>query len=112
MKIEINDGLDKSTLIPVELMQRLDLKRGQQLHVTELAGGGFKYCRRIDFEKTMQIVDEDLGRISRHAHRARQMNASNTMPKSKSRLWVAYDAGHRHAQSPTSSLWRRAWSAR
>ena len=40
-------------------MQRLGLKRGQTLHVTELAGGGFQALPYDpDFEKTMEIVDE------------------------------------------------------
>jgi len=41
------------------LMQRLDLKRGQQLDVTELAGGGFQALSYdADFKKTMEIADE------------------------------------------------------
>jgi hypothetical protein len=41
------------------LIQRRDLKRGQQLHVTELAGGGFQALPYDpDFEKTMEIADE------------------------------------------------------
>ena len=44
---------------PEPLMQRLDLKRGQQLHVTELAGGGFQALPYDpDFEKTMDIAEE------------------------------------------------------
>jgi hypothetical protein len=39
-------------------MQRLDLKRGQQLYITELAGGGFQALPYDpDFETTMEIVD-------------------------------------------------------
>jgi hypothetical protein len=41
------------------LMQRLDLKRGQQLDVTELAGGGFEALSYdADFKKTMEIADD------------------------------------------------------
>jgi hypothetical protein len=40
-------------------MQRLDLKRGQQLHITELAGGGFQALPYDpDFERTMDIAEE------------------------------------------------------
>ena len=43
MKIEIKKiGNSDGLILPRELMQRLDLKRGQQLHVVELAGGGFQ----------------------------------------------------------------------
>ena len=60
MKIEIKKiGNSDGLLIPRELMQRLDLKRGQQLHVVELAGGGFQVLPYDpDFEKTMEIADE------------------------------------------------------
>jgi putative addiction module antidote len=50
-----SDGL----ILPRELMQRLDLQRGQQLHLTELAGGGFQALPYDpDFEKTMDVADE------------------------------------------------------
>ena len=40
-------------------MQRFDLKRGQRLDVTELAGGGFQTLSYdADFKKTMEIADE------------------------------------------------------
>jgi hypothetical protein len=40
-------------------MQRLDLKRGQQLHITELAGGGFQALPYDpDFARTLEIADE------------------------------------------------------
>ena len=40
-------------------MQRLDLNRGQWLHVVELAGGGFQAIPYDpDFEETMKIADE------------------------------------------------------
>jgi antitoxin MazE len=60
MKIEIKKiGNSDGLILPRELMQRLDLKRGQQLHVTELAGGGFQALPYDpDFEKTMEIADE------------------------------------------------------
>ena len=54
-KIGNSDGL----ILPRELMARLDLKRGQQLRITELAGGGFQVPPYDpDFEKTMNIADE------------------------------------------------------
>jgi antitoxin MazE len=60
MKIEIKKiGNSDGLLLPRELMQRLDLKRGQQLHVVELAGGGFQVLPYDpDFEKTMEVADE------------------------------------------------------
>jgi putative addiction module antidote len=60
MKIEIKKiGNSDGVILPRELMQRLDLKRGQHLHVTELAGGGFQALPYDpDFEKTMAIADE------------------------------------------------------
>jgi putative addiction module antidote len=54
-KVGNSDGL----ILPRELMQRLDLKRGQQLHITELAGGGFQALPYDpDFDKTMEAADE------------------------------------------------------
>ena len=60
MKIEIKKiGNSDGFILPRELMQRLNLKRGQQLHVTELAGGGFQALPYDpDFEKTMDIAEE------------------------------------------------------
>jgi putative addiction module antidote len=60
MKIEIKKiGNSDGLILPRELMQRLDLKRGQQLHVTELAGGGFQALPYDpDFEATMDIAEE------------------------------------------------------
>jgi len=60
MRIEIKKiGNSDGLILPRELMQRLDLKRGQQLHVTELAGGGFQALPYDpDFEKTMDIAEE------------------------------------------------------
>ena len=60
MKVEIKKiGNSEGLILPRELMQRLDLKRGQQLHVTELAGGGFQALPYDpDFEKTMNIAEE------------------------------------------------------
>jgi putative addiction module antidote len=59
LKIEIKKiGNSDGLLLPRELMQRLDLKRGQELHITELAGGGFQAMPYDpDFEKTMEIAD-------------------------------------------------------
>jgi putative addiction module antidote len=60
MKIEIKKiGNSTGFILPRELMQRLDLKQGQQLHIVELAGGGFQALPYDpDFEKTMEIADE------------------------------------------------------
>jgi putative addiction module antidote len=60
MKIEIKKiGNSDGLLLPRELMQRLDLKRGQQLHITELPGGGFQALPYDpEFERTMEIADE------------------------------------------------------
>lgn len=60
VKIEIRKiGNSDGLLLPRELMQRLDLKRGQELHITELAGGGFQAVPYDpDFEKTMEIADQ------------------------------------------------------
>jgi putative addiction module antidote len=54
-KIGNSDGL----ILPKALMQRLDLRRGQQLYLVELAAGGFQVLPYDpDFEKTMDIADE------------------------------------------------------
>ena len=60
MKIEIKKiGNSDGVILPRELMQRLDLKRGQQLHVVELAGGGFQALPYDpDFEQTMESAEE------------------------------------------------------
>ena len=60
MKIEIKKiGNSDGLILPRELMQRLELKRGQSLHITELAGGGFQALPYDpDFERTMEIADE------------------------------------------------------
>ena len=60
MKIEIKKiGNSDGLILPKELMQRLDLKRGQRLHIVELAGGGFQVLPYDpDFEKTMNLADE------------------------------------------------------
>jgi putative addiction module antidote len=60
MKIEIKKiGNSDGVILPRELMQRLDLKRGQQLHITELAGGGFQALPYDpDFERTMEIAEQ------------------------------------------------------
>ncbi len=60
MKIQIKKiGNSHGLILPKELMQRLDLKRGQQLHIVELAGGGFQVLPYDpDFEKTMGLADE------------------------------------------------------
>ena len=60
MKIEIKRiGNSDGLILPRELMARLELKRGQQLHLIELAGGGFQVLPYDpNFEKTMKIADE------------------------------------------------------
>ena len=60
MKIEIKKiGNSTGLILPQELMKRLALKRGQQLHIVELAGGGFQALPYDpDFERTMEIVDD------------------------------------------------------
>ena len=60
MKVEVKRiGNSDGIILPRELMQRLELKRGQSLHVTELPGGGFQLLPYDpDFEKTMEIADE------------------------------------------------------
>ena len=62
MKIEIRKiGNSDGLLLPKELMQRLDLKRGQELYVTELAGGGLQLSPYDpDFEETMKIAEQTL----------------------------------------------------
>jgi putative addiction module antidote len=62
MKIEIKRiGNSEGLILPRELMRRLDLKHGQQLHITELPGGGFQALPYDpDFEKTIKIVDETI----------------------------------------------------
>jgi len=64
MKLEIKRiGNSDGFILPRELMQRLDMKRGQAFHVTEIAGGGLQLLPYDpDFEATMkaaeQIMDE------------------------------------------------------
>jgi len=60
IKIEIKKiGNSDGFILPRELMQRLDLKRGQQLHLTEIAGGGFQALPYDpDFEETLDLADE------------------------------------------------------
>jgi putative addiction module antidote len=60
MRIEIKKiGNSDGLILPRELMQRLDLKRGQWLHVVELPGGGFQAIPYDpDFEETMKVAGE------------------------------------------------------
>jgi len=60
IKIEIKKiGNSDGFILPRELMQRLDLKRGQQVHLTEIAGGGFQALPYDpDFEETLDLADE------------------------------------------------------
>ena len=87
MKIEIKKiGNSDGLLLPKELMQRLDLKRGQELHITELPGGGFQALPYDpDFERTMEIADESHGQVSRYASSARQVS------EPEEPLWISYE---------------------
>jgi antitoxin component of MazEF toxin-antitoxin module len=60
MRIEIKKiGNSEGFILPRELMQRLDLKRGQFMHIVELPGGGFQAVPYDPaFEATMKIADE------------------------------------------------------
>jgi putative addiction module antidote len=60
MKIEIKKiGNSDGLILPRDLMQRLDLRRGQQLHVIELAGGGFQLLPYDpDFDRTVTIAND------------------------------------------------------
>jgi putative addiction module antidote len=60
MKIEIKRiGNSTGVILPKELLTRLQLKQGQQLHITELPSGGFQALPYDpEFQKTMEIVDE------------------------------------------------------
>ena len=64
MKIQIRKiGNSDGLILPKELMQRLELKRGQQLYIVELADGGFQLLPYDpDFEKTMDVADEIIDR--------------------------------------------------
>lgn len=60
IKIEIKKiGNSDGLILPREVMERFDLKRGQELHLIELAGGGFQVTPYDpDFDETMKIADE------------------------------------------------------
>ncbi|MFZ0372371.1 MAG: AbrB family transcriptional regulator [Xanthobacteraceae bacterium] len=60
MKLEVKRiGNSDGLILPRELMQRLDIKRGQFFHVAELAGGGLQLLPyNPDFETTMNAADE------------------------------------------------------
>ena len=60
MKLEVKKiGNSDGLILPRELMQRFDIKRGQQFHVNEIAGGGLQLLPYDpDFEKTMEAADE------------------------------------------------------
>ena len=60
VKIEVKKiGNSDGFILPREVMQRFDIKRGQQFHVTDLAGGGFQFTPYDpDFEATLEIADE------------------------------------------------------
>jgi len=59
MKVQIKKiGNSDGLILPKELMHRLGLKRGQQLHIVELAGGFQLLPYDPDFEKTMNLADE------------------------------------------------------
>ena len=60
VKIEIKKiGNSDGFILPRDLMQRLDMKRGQEFHVVEIAGGGVQLLPYDpDFEETMTVADE------------------------------------------------------
>lgn len=60
MKLEVKRiGNSEGLILPRELMQRLDIKRGQMLTVVELAGGGLQLLPYDpDLEATMEVADE------------------------------------------------------
>jgi putative addiction module antidote len=60
VKLEVKRiGNSEGFILPRELMQRLEIKRGQTFHVVELVGGGFQLLPYDpDFEATMQAADE------------------------------------------------------
>ena len=60
IKIEIKKiGNSDGLILSRELMERFDLKRGQEMHLIELAGGGFQVTPYDpDFDETMKIADE------------------------------------------------------
>jgi putative addiction module antidote len=60
MRIEVKKiGNSTGVILPKELLTRLGLKQGDQLFVTELAGGGLQLQPHDpDFEKAMGIVDD------------------------------------------------------
>jgi putative addiction module antidote len=52
-------GNSSGLILPKELMARLDIKRGQQFHINEIAGGGLQLLPYDpDFETTMEAADE------------------------------------------------------
>ena len=77
MKIEIKRiGNSEGLILPRELMRRLQLKHGQQLHITELPGGGFQALPYDpEFEKAMEVVDEIINITDRESFEmARQLS--------------------------------------
>jgi putative addiction module antidote len=60
MKIEVRRiGNSDGFILPREVMQRFDIKRGQFFHVAEIAGGGLQLLPYDpDFEATMEAADE------------------------------------------------------
>jgi antitoxin component of MazEF toxin-antitoxin module len=60
MKIEVKRiGNSDGFLLPREVMQRLDIKRGQAFNLVELVGGGLQLLPYDpDFEATMEVADE------------------------------------------------------
>ena len=75
------------------------------LHIVELAGGGFQMYP-ADFDATLKIAD-DHGRISRHAHCAREITG-RPMSEKNEPVWVAFEqviAVHSRQVHP---IWRGA----
>ena len=62
-------------MLPRELMQRLDLKGGRKLHITELAGGFQAMPYDPDFEKTMEIADQIMDKYRIRSRRSQNERA-------------------------------------
>jgi antitoxin component of MazEF toxin-antitoxin module len=60
VKIEVKRiGNSDGFILPRDFMERFDIKRGQQFHATELAGGGIQLLPYDpDFELTLDLADE------------------------------------------------------
>jgi len=67
---------------------------GQQLHVTELAGGGFQAMPYDpDFERTMEIADEIMDKYRDTLAALAKMTEAQ---ESNEPLWITYEQAHRN----------------